>query len=80
MERKAWIAGLLEPRTGQDLVSRNVRVRGLDPADEPTLRACLAEQDVTGYQRNSSSWPPSASMCRRKVVDEHKVDRLYSGL
>jgi len=49
VERKAWVAGVLERRTGQDLVSWNARVSEAEFADEATLRTWLAEQGVTGY-------------------------------
>ena len=47
--RNRWIADLLERRTGQDVAAWNERVREFDPADEPSLRAWLTEQGVTGY-------------------------------
>ena len=49
VERKAWVAGLLERRTGTDLATWNARVKEQDPPDEPTLRYWLNEQGVTGY-------------------------------
>ncbi|MGD7706593.1 DUF5655 domain-containing protein [Microlunatus sp. Y2014] len=48
-EMMAWCGELLQRRTGEDVATWNTRVAELDPADEPTLRAWLADHDVTGY-------------------------------
>jgi hypothetical protein len=51
-QMNAWIAELLERRTGQDVATWNARVRALDPADEPSPRAWLTAQGVTGYPQS----------------------------
>ncbi len=48
-ERNVWIADLLKQRTGADVETWNERVRQTGIDDEPTLRAWLTEQGVTGY-------------------------------
>lgn len=49
LERKAWIEGLLERRTGSNVAAWNARVAEAAPADEAALRAWLAERGVDGY-------------------------------
>src|SRR6476661_4454571 len=44
LERKAWIEGLLERRTGSNVAAWNARVAEAAPADEAALRAWLAER------------------------------------
>jgi hypothetical protein len=51
-----WSARLLADRTGEDVAAWNRRVAGTGIADEPSLRAWLAEQGVTGYAQALLVW------------------------
>jgi hypothetical protein len=51
-----WSAGLLLARTGDDVAAWNRRVAETGIADEPSLRAWLAGQDVTGYAQALLVW------------------------
>ena len=48
-EMDAWVRDMLVNRTGEDVAAWNAKVTALNPADETSLRAWLAEQGVTGY-------------------------------
>jgi hypothetical protein len=48
-EMYRWVANLLKKRSGADVDAWNVRVREAGLTDEPSLRAWLTEQGVTGY-------------------------------
>lgn len=48
-ERTAWIEGLLQRRTRQDVAAWTARIREQGFADEASLRSWLTEQGVTGY-------------------------------
>jgi len=48
-EMMRWCAELLEKRTGAGVPEWNERVRQSGMETEPSLRAWLAERDVTGY-------------------------------
>jgi Family of unknown function (DUF5990)/Domain of unknown function (DUF5655) len=51
-----WSARLLADRTGQDVAAWNRRVADTGIADEPSLRAWLAGQGVTGYAQALLVW------------------------
>jgi Family of unknown function (DUF5990)/Domain of unknown function (DUF5655) len=51
-----WSARLLADRTGEDVTAWNRRVAETGLADEPSLRAWLAEQGVTGYAQALLVW------------------------
>jgi hypothetical protein len=51
-----WSARLLADRTGEDVAAWNRRVAGTGLADEPSLRAWLAGQGVTGYPQALLVW------------------------
>jgi hypothetical protein len=51
-----WSARLLAGRTGQDVAAWNRRVAETGIADEPSLRAWLAGQGVTGYAQALLVW------------------------
>lgn len=48
-EMQAMSARLLKERTGQDVAAWNKRIRAQKLKDEPSLRAWLTQQGVTGY-------------------------------
>lgn len=48
-EMYAQVQAQLERETGKDRTAWNARIAARAPADEPSLRAWLAEQGVTGY-------------------------------
>jgi hypothetical protein len=51
-----WSARLLADRTGEDVAAWNRRVAQTGIADEPSLRAWLAERGVTGYAQALLVW------------------------
>ena len=51
-----WSAGLLKERSGQDVAAWNQRIADSGIDDEPTLRAWLAGQGVTGYAQALLVW------------------------
>jgi hypothetical protein len=55
-EATEWSAGLLADRTGQDVAAWNRRVAETGIADEASLRAWLAGQEVTGYAQALLVW------------------------
>ncbi len=55
-EMRDWAARLLLSRTGEDVQAWNHRVAEAGLADEPTLRAWLAGQGVTGYSQALLVW------------------------
>jgi hypothetical protein len=55
-EIREWSARLLADRTGEDVAAWNRRVAEAGLADEPSLRAWLAGQGVTGYAQALLVW------------------------
>jgi hypothetical protein len=55
-EVREWSADLLRSRTGEDVAAWNRRVAEAGLADEPSLRAWLAGQGVTGYAQALLVW------------------------
>jgi hypothetical protein len=70
----------LERQTGEGVDAWNRRIKAAAPADEPALRAWLAEHDVTGYPAMLLAWetfgyPPFLTASADELVDAQYADR-----
>jgi hypothetical protein len=79
-ERNQWIADLLKKRTGDDVETWNGRIRAANLADEASLRAWLAERDVTGYPQmmlvmERFGYPPWLVASADDLIDGQYRDR-----
>lgn len=79
-ERTAWIAGLLERRTGQGVEAWIERIQAQAPADEATLRFWLNQQGVTGYPQmllvmETFGYPDYLVAGADQLVDGQYADR-----
>jgi hypothetical protein len=77
--RAMW-ARLLETRTGAGVEQWVRRIRRARPADEPSLRAWLAERGVTGYARSllvmeTFGYPDFVLASADALVDGQYADR-----
>ena len=78
--RNAWMAGLLERRTGAGVETWNGRIRELDPPDETSLRAWLEEQGVTGYSQmllvmERFGYPDFLTATADELIERQYADR-----
>src|SRR5947209_3943551 len=79
-QRNAWVADLLERRTGADVETWNARIGEHDPPDEASLRAWLSAQGVTGYPQmllvmERFGYPDFLLASADELVDGQYADR-----
>jgi hypothetical protein len=79
-ERNAWIADLLEQRTGQNVNAWNARIRSVDVSSEAQLRRWLTEQGVTGYPQmllvmERFGYPDFLLASADELIDAQYADR-----
>jgi Family of unknown function (DUF5990)/Domain of unknown function (DUF5655) len=75
-----WSARLLADRTGEDVAAWNRRVAGTGLADEPSLRAWLVGQGVTGYAQALLVWerfgyPDFLTADADELINDQYADR-----
>jgi hypothetical protein len=74
----SWIAHLLQERTGEDVAEWNRRVQEKDFQDEPSLRAWLTEQGVTGYAQSLLVWERFGYPARLHALADELIDAQYA--
>jgi hypothetical protein len=74
----SWIACLLQERTGEDVVEWNRRIHEKGFKDEESLRAWLAEQDVTGYAQSLLVWERFGYPARFLASADELIDAQYA--
>lgn len=77
-----WIVQLLKERTGEDVVEWNRRILEKGFQDEPSLRAWLTEQGVTGYEQSLLVWerfgyPDHLLASADELIDAQYADRPH---
>jgi hypothetical protein len=77
-----WSAGLLRERSDEDVAAWNRRITESGIDDEPTLRAWLAGQGVTGYAQALLVWerfgyPGFLTAGADQLIDDQYADRPH---
>src|SRR3954451_4193552 len=79
-EMYVQVQAQLERQTGENLAAWNARIRADAPADEPSLRAWLAERGVPGYPAmllvfETLRYPDSLQKDAQTLIDGQYRDR-----
>jgi hypothetical protein len=74
----SWIAQLLQERTGEDVAEWNRRIQEKGFEDEPSLRAWLTEQGVTGYAQGLLVWERFGYPARLLASAGELIDAQYA--